>query len=234
MQAAIMQPYFLPYLGYFQLIKAADVFVVYDTIQYTKKGWINRNRLLRNGEAAVFSIPLKKGSDYLDVVDRQLSESFDRKKLCSQIEGAYRKAPFFAETMPLITEIVSYSAGNLFDYIQNSLRLTCAHLSILTPVRISSEIEVGASNLRNADRAIDICTRLQATGYINPPGGRALYEAEEFRARGLDLRFLEPQLATYTQFGADFVPALSVLDVLMFNGQNHTSNVLLKEYKLAD
>ncbi|MDU9002728.1 WbqC family protein [Sedimentitalea todarodis] len=234
MQTAIMQPYFLPYLGYFQLMQAAESFVVYDTIQYTKKGWINRNRLLRNGEPVTFAIPLKKDSDYLDVVDRRISESFDRRKLCAQIEGAYRKAPFFAETMPVVTEIIECPADNLFEYIHNSLRLACAHLGILTPIHASSEVEGGPTELRNADRVIDICTRLEATGYFNPPGGRGLYQAEAFRARGLDLRFLEPHLSPYPQFGAEFVPALSVLDVLMFNGRDHTSDVLLKEFELVE
>ena len=190
--------------------------------------------MLRNGEATTFAVPLKKDSDYLNVVDRRVSEGFDRKKLCAQIDGAYRKAPFFAETMPLVSDIIECPADNLFDYIHNSLARACAHLGIQTPLHISSRIEDGATDLRNADRVIDICTRLEATGYINPPGGRDLYEAEAFSARGLDLCFLEPQLSPYPQFGAEFVPALSILDVLMFNGRDHTSNVLLKEYKLAE
>ena len=87
MKLAIMQPYFFPYIGYFQLIKSVDEFVIYDNIQYTKKGWINRNRILVNGTDYLISLPLKKDSDYLNVVDRQLAESWekDRTKLLTLI-----------------------------------------------------------------------------------------------------------------------------------------------------
>ena len=99
---AIMQPYFMPYIGYFQLINAVDEFVVYDNIKYTKKGWINRNRYLLNNTESTFSIPLKKDSDWKDIVDRTISDDFDNKKFLRQIESAYRKAPFFIEIIQLI------------------------------------------------------------------------------------------------------------------------------------
>ncbi len=111
MRTAIMQPYFLPYLGYFQLISAVDRFVVYDTIQFTKKGWINRNQMLLNGTATMFSVPVKKDSDYLDVVDRHVADSFDPAKLCNQISGAYRKAPEFDATMPFVEDILPVFRG---------------------------------------------------------------------------------------------------------------------------
>ena len=98
MKLAIMQPYFLPYIGYFQLIAAVDQFIVYDNIKYTKKGWINRNRLLQNGTDTVFSIPLSKDSDALDIRERQIAADFRRDKLLKQIAEAYRKAPYFGQT----------------------------------------------------------------------------------------------------------------------------------------
>ena len=88
MKLALMQPYFLPYVGYWQLLAAVDEFIVYDNIKYTKKGWINRNRMLRNGEDVMFSLPLQGASDSLDIVERELSDSFDREKLLSQFSGA--------------------------------------------------------------------------------------------------------------------------------------------------
>ncbi|MEM9670722.1 MAG: WbqC family protein [Pseudomonadota bacterium] len=234
MQTAIMQPYFLPYLGYFQLITAADVFVVYDTIQYTKKGWINRNRMLRNGEAVTFSIPLKKDSDYLNVAERQVADAFDPRKLCSQIEGAYRKAPEFNQIMPLVEKIMYFEADNLFDFVQHSIRQCCDYMGITTPLQISSQVENGPSKLQGAQRVIDICKRVGATGYINPPGGRELYAPTDFRAQGLELRFLQPRLSAYPQFGDDFIPSLSILDVMMFNSANHISTRLLREYDLVE
>jgi len=234
MKTAIMQPYFLPYLGYFQLISAADVFVVYDTVQYTKKGWINRNRMLRNGTDTKFSIPLKKDSDFLDISERCLSDTFDPVKLCNQIKGAYGKAPEFKTTMPLIEKIALYKSSSLFDFAHNSIRQCCDYLNITTPIRISSEVEGGVSNLHNTDRVIDICHRLGATGYINPPGGRGLYKPDIFQGEELKLQFIQPRMSDYPQFGAAFVPALSILDVMMFNSKEYIASTLLGEYDLAD
>ena len=121
MRIAIMQPYFFPYLGYFQLLSAVDQFVIYDNIQYSKRGWINRNRILRNGKSEYITLPLKKASDYLDVCERSISDDFDREGLIKKIEIAYRKAPYFVQVMPKICEILSYPNVNLFTFLQNSL-----------------------------------------------------------------------------------------------------------------
>src|SRR5438876_6542512 len=123
MTFGIMQPYFLPYIGYWQLLAAVDRFVLYDNIKYTKKGWINRNRLLRNGAEAFFTIPLKKGSDFLDIADRALADDFDPDTILNPLRAAYRKAPFFSQTFPLIETIVTAAPRNLFDYLHNSIRV---------------------------------------------------------------------------------------------------------------
>lgn len=232
MKTAIMQPYFLPYLGYFQLIAAVDCFVVYDTIQYTKKGWINRNQMLRGGAAVVFTLPLQKASDFLDVRDRQLADSFEPASFCAQIAGAYRKAPEFARTFPVVEAMLHYQAANLFDFIHHALRLCCDHLGIATPIRISSAVEGGAPVLSGVDRVIDICRRTSASGYVNPPGGRALYSRDHFRAHGLELWFLQPSLPAYAQFGAGFVPTLSILDVMMFNAPETIRSTMLGDCRL--
>src|ERR1700680_880113 len=97
MRTAIMQPYFFPYIGYFQLIDSVDLFIVYDNIKYTKKGWINRNRILLNGKDVTLSLPLKSDSDFLDIRDRELAADFNREKLVNQLSGAYRRAPYFRQ-----------------------------------------------------------------------------------------------------------------------------------------
>jgi len=233
MRVGIMQPYFLPYLGYFQLIGAVDRFVIYDTIKYTKKGWINRNQMLVGGKASMFSIPLRKGSDYLNVFDRYVSDAYNPEKLSAQITGAYRKAPQFSTVMPVIDNILSYPSENLFDFIQNSLVECCDFLELRTPLLTASEVEEGVSEKTGEERVIDICNRLSANTYINPPGGRALYEPQSFSAHGLDLQFIDPRLSPYTQFGQPFVPYLSILDVMMFNPAEHIHNHLLKDYALG-
>src|SRR5882762_1494729 len=102
MRLAVMQAYFFPYIGYFQLIAAVDLFIVYDNIKYTKKGWINRNRMLQNGKDAMFSLPLKSDSDYRHVRERQVAADFNRDKFLNRIRGAYRRAPHFSETVALV------------------------------------------------------------------------------------------------------------------------------------
>src|SRR5882672_10797620 len=137
-----MQPYFLPYIGYWQLLAAVDRFVVYDNIQYAKKGWINRNRFLRNGADAFFTVPLKKGSDFLNIADRMIAADFDPTTILNPLAAAYRKAPFFGAVFPIIETIVTAAPRNLFDYLQHSLVLIAAHLDIRTPIVVSSTLPI--------------------------------------------------------------------------------------------
>ena len=132
MKIGVMQPYFLPYIGYWQLIKEVDSFVVYDDIKYTKKGWINRNRFLLNNKAETFSIALKNDSDFLQIKDRFLATSFCRKSLLNKIREPYRKAPYFSETEILLEKIVLNEQSNLFNYILNSIKIICETLDIKT------------------------------------------------------------------------------------------------------
>ncbi len=211
-----MQPYFLPYIGYWQLISAVDVFVVYDNIKYTKKGWINRNRFLLNGKEAVFSLPLKKDSDFLDINQRVLAGSFDRKDLINRFREAYRKAPQFSAVMPVIEEIIRFPSNNLFEYIFHSIGKICGFLEISTPLVVSSTVDCDHS-LKGAERVQAICKALGADTYINPIGGTELYSKEDFKNKDLGLFFLRPLAFEYEQSGNAFVPCLSILDVLVFN-----------------
>lgn len=228
-----MQPYFLPYLGYFQLMNAVDEFVVYDNIQFTKKGWINRNRILVNGRDEYISIPLKKDSDYLDIKDRRLSESWptDKKKLCNKITECYRKAPVFKESMPLIESCLNCEETDLFKFILNSLVSISKYLSIQTPLIISSSIEAD-HQLKSTERVIGICKARRATKYINPIGGVELYNKLQFAGEGIELSFLKSNNVVYPQFGNEFVPYLSILDILMFNEKEKVREYLNKEFVL--
>lgn len=227
----IMQPYFLPYMGYWQLLNYVDEFVLYDNIQYTKKGWINRNRFLQNGSDALFSLPLKADSDFLPVTERELSETFDREKLIRQLREAYRKAPHFAENFPVIGEIINCPHNNLFDYIENSILKICDYLDITTPIVISSEIPIQHEALKAKDKVMALCHALGAPNYINPIGGLDLYDRASFQKDGINLSFMRSRVLNYKQFDHDFVPYLSIVDVLMFNSRDTTIN-FLKEYDL--
>ncbi|TCT09059.1 WbqC family protein [Paralcaligenes ureilyticus] len=230
MKLAIMQPYFLPYIGYFQLIAAVDLFIVYDNIKYTKKGWINRNRMLRDGKDVVFSLPLKNDSDYLDVCARELAASFDRTKLLKQLEGAYSRAPHFTRTRSLLEEIMLYQDANLFRYLHHSIIKVCEHLGIKTEIKISSDIDIDHS-LKGQDKVIALCDAIGASGYINAIGGIELYSKEAFRDRGIDLAFLQTNPINYTQLDNTFVPWLSIIDVIMFNSPEEIGRILTN-YKL--
>ena len=212
-----MQPYFLPYIGYFQLVAAVDYFIVYDNIKYTKKGWINRNRMLLNGKDDMFSLPLKSDSDHLDICQRELAASFDRGKLLNRFVGAYRRAPYFRITYPLLEEIVQYEDPNLFRFLHHSLVKTCQHLGIQTKIETSSSISVDHVNLRSQDKVIALCETVGASTYVNTIGGRELYSTDIFQDRGISLKFIQSKSFQYEQFGNDFVPWLSIIDVMMFN-----------------
>lgn len=232
MKLAIMQPYFLPYIGYYQLISSVDVFVIYDNIKYTKKGWINRNRMLLNGEDTVFSIPLKKGSDALRVDQRWLAHSFDREKLLGQFDGAYRKSPFFKDVFPLLEDIIRCRDDNLFNYLYYSLCKTCTYLGIDTKILISSEVPINHS-LKAQDKVLDFCRVLNAREYINTMGGKGLYDQEAFLENGINLSFIKSKPLEYKQFEADFVAWLSIVDVLMFNPLDVVRENVCTNYELV-
>lgn len=216
MKLAIMQPYFLPYIGYFQLIAAVDLFVVYDRIKYTKKGWINRNRMLVNGSDAMFTLPLRKDHDTLDVVEREIAADFSRAKLCQQIRGAYGRAPCFGATFGLVEQIVQHPDNNLFRYLHHALLAICRHLGIATEIRVSSTVPV-REDAKGQDKVLALCRALGAATYRNPIGGLGLYARQDFENAGVTLEFVRARPWEYPQFGQPFVPWLSILDVLMFN-----------------
>lgn len=230
-RVAIMQPYFLPYIGYFQLVAAADEFIVYDDIQYTKKGWINRNRYLCEGRDRLFTLPVQQGPSLADVRERTLAAGFDRPALLNRLREAYRQAPHFDETFPLVESVVRRGEGNLFAYVFGSIRDVCGHLGLATRLTVSSTLGVDRA-LPGAGRVIALCRRAGADTYINPIGGRELYAADEFARHGIALRFLRSGEVRYPQFGAGFVPALSIVDVLMFNGREGTRRLVDTAYAL--
>lgn len=226
----IMQPYFMPYIGYFQLLNAVDKYVIYDNAKYTKKGWINRNRILQNNKDTLISISVEKDSDYLDIKDRSVADSFDKKKLINQIRESYRKAPYFEQVIPIVEDIINYEEKNLFLYIYNSIKEVCKYLNIHTEIIISSTIDVDQT-LTGQDRVIAICKTLGAKDYYNAIGGQELYHSKDFEKEGVSLRFLSSNLVAYKQFNNDFIPWLSIIDVMMFNSLAEIQD-MLNEYKL--
>jgi len=234
MTLAIMQPYFFPYLGYWQLINAVDTFVIYDNIQFSKKGWFHRNNFLMNGKKTLFTIPLKKDSDNLDVIDRFLSDDSKKQinKIVAQMKNNYKKAPYYSDVFPLIEAIFMNQEKNLFYYISHSMEMICDYLDIDTKIVKSSTINID-HNLRSQDKVIAINKSLNSTKYINPIGGTELYDIESFNKENIELKFLESEVPKYRQFNDEFMPYLSIIDVMMFNSKEEVKN-MLEKYKLQE
>lgn len=232
MKLAIMQPYFFPYIGYWQLIQAVDRFVIYDDVNYIKGGWINRNRVLINGEPNFITVPLHHSSSYKHICDISLHASPNwRDKLLKSIENTYRKSSCFAEAFPVIENIIRHEADSLSDYLAYQLQTLATFMGLKTEFVVTSR-HYGNDSLAGQARILDICKREGATTYINPQNGLALYDREDFSQQGVNLKFLMPVAIEYKQFGSTYVPWLSIIDVMMFNSTSQLDR-LLTRYELV-
>lgn len=217
MHVAVMQPYFFPYIGYFQLMHAVDCFVFYDDAQYMKGGWVNRNRILHAGAPRWWTYPVAREDYRLPISKRRYDRSaaHDR-SLLDKLDTAYRRAPRHAEARAAVEHAMEGDEAGVAALNEQLLRRTAAGLGIACDFVRSSQVEHDRS-LAGEARVVDLCRRLGATRYLNPMGGRALYHRDAFAAAGMELGFLQPRPRPYGQFGQPHVPFLSVVDVLMFN-----------------
>lgn len=218
----------MPYIGYWQLINAVDKFVILDDVNYINKGWINRNNILVNGQAKLFTIPLSDASQNKKI--NEISISDDSKwssSLLKTIEYNYKKAPFYNQVFSLIQESILFSDKNLSAFIYNSIKNVCNYLNIETQI-ISSSATFNNSELKSSARILDICIKANADDYINPIGGTELYEKNAFLEKGITLHFLKTSEITYSQFSDTFIPWLSILDVMMFNSADEIKSILEK------
>jgi len=232
MKLAIMQPYFFPYIGYWQLIHAVDRFVIYDDVNFIKKGWVNRNRILINGEPTHITASILKASQNKRICDLSLDPwPVWKSKMVKSIEMAYRKAAFFAEVYPLIENLVHQETDNLSNYLSYQLQVMASFMGMNTEFVVASR-RYKDNDLSGQARILDICKREGATHYVNLQGGQALYERAAFTQCGMDLTFLIPSNIEYKQFGSAYVPWLSIIDVMMFNSKNQL-RTMLNKYELV-
>ena len=215
-----MQPYLFPYLVYYQLINAVDKFVIYDDVSFIKQGWINRNQILFNGEAHLFSIPVEEISSFRLIRDTKLHPTLYpiwKKKFLQTLKHAYNKAPCYIETFKLVEQVLDVSLDeNIANLSKDSIIKICKYLN-LNKEFVDSSSKYANSNLRSVDRVVDICSRENATIYSNMAGGMELYNPETFNKHGIDLNFIKANILPYKQFNFSFAPGLSIIDVLMFN-----------------
>lgn len=234
MKVAIMQPYFMPYIGYWQLMNAVDRFVILDDVNYIVRGYINRNSILLNQKPYRFTIPIEKASQNKLISETRLKFTDDKRQdLLLTIHNAYKSASFYKEVMPLLENIINYYEADLTGFLWHSLEKTMEYLGINTDVLLSSRLDKD-QDLKGEYRIIEICRKLNADTYINPCGGRKLYNHDNFAQEGIQLFFLdtEKDVIFYDQGQKDFVDNLSIIDIMMFNDKE-TIQKFLGQYKLG-
>ena len=211
-----MQPYLFPYIGYFQLMHAANKFLLLDDVAWINKGWINRNRILVQGQPQYISFPVAGASQNRNIQDLDLVAPCTWKNNIEKtLIMAYKKAPQFEHFFPVLQTILRAEIIHLSSYIFQSLQVLCQYMQLHVEL-VATTSTYPHNGLKGQERILDLCRKEEATVYINPPGGAALYDAKRFQQQGVQLSFLQPALTPYAQKGSNnFIPALSIIDVLM-------------------
>lgn len=226
MKIGIMQPYFFPYLGYWQTLNAVDKYVIYDDVNYIKNGWINRNNILLNNQKHLLTIPLDGASPFLLINQiKTTPRENEKEKLLKTIEVAYKKAPYFDVVFPIIHDVIMEKSNLIINALVLQLKSVCKYLDIQTELIISSTMDKDNS-LKAQDKVIHICKMLGGTQYINAIGGQELYSFDDFEKNGLELSFLKTEFTPYKQFKNEFIPGLSMIDILMFNSPADVKKML--------
>ena len=221
-----MQPYFLPYIGYWQLMNAVDKYVIYDDVNFIKGGWINRNKILMNDEGKMINLQMY-GASPNKLINKVevLGNPVYNKKLLKTIESCYQRAPYYSKIIPIIEDIILQDEKNLAKYLEYSIRKICNYLHIDTEIIVSSTMHKD-NGLKGQNKVIEIAHVLSADEYINAIGGQNLYSYQDFTNQGIKLMFLKTRTIEYKQYDNKFVPNLSILDVIMFNSVERIKTML--------
>lgn len=212
MKAGIMQPYLFPYLGYFQLINAVDIFIIYDDVNYIKQGYINRNNVLMNGMPQRFTIPVPGASSFCKI--NELRFGADVEKVLKTIQQAYSKKPFFADVYPLVERVLLSQDRSVHRMCQLAFTEIFRWLGLEKKMVLSSELDYERAT-GAAEKVVNICHTVGANAYINSIGGRHLYQQDFFAEQSLSLSFINMHEIVYHQGNHAFQPNLSIIDVLM-------------------
>ncbi len=227
-----MQPYLFPYLGYFQLVNAVDVFVFADDVNFIKGGFINRNKILFKNEERFITIPCSQSQNKL-INEIQISREIKGypETLLLTIKHAYAKAPFFSDVFPMLESIFDPKEGSISRLAANSVEKVSKYLGITTDFKFSSSSFQHTKGQEKSNRLISITKELGGQTYLNPIGGKEIYNKEYFEKHGVQLVFLKSDIHEYPQFNQQYVPNLSVIDVMMFNSRE-TIKTMLNQYLL--
>jgi len=235
MRLGIMQPYFFPYLGYFSLIEATERWIVFDTAQYIRRGWVNRNRVLTLGKDdwKYVSIPVVRAPQDTPIHEMRVDNAKNwRDELIRNLD-AYRqyRAPQYERIIDFLKSILDLQEEFLAPFLVHLLQQTCQYVGIHREFEIFSKMDIQVTDLGPGKWAPQICGALNASLYVNPPGGREIFDTADFTAEGTQLRYLEPTLPKYTQKRTDFVRGLSIIDALMWNSQEDVL-AMIRDYEL--
>lgn len=232
LKLGIMQPYFFPYLGYFQLMNSVDRWIVFDDIQFIDKGWINRNRILHPEpvkEWQFITLPLENRGQFDKICDITIASNEDWR---AQILGkltCYRRAPYYKQTIDFLRDCFDTNETNLAKIVTSILIKTARHIQIDTPIDIQSKMNLTLGKVDHPGHwALKISQVYGAKEYVNPYGGVEIFSTSEFTDAGIRLSFLKAGLIPYPQHGVKFIAGLSIIDVLMFNSLSQI-NILLDQ-----
>jgi hypothetical protein len=231
-----MQPYFFPYLGYFQLIHAVDRFVLFDDVQYIQSGWINRNRILKPVEGHQYvQMPIAKhGSSALIKEVEAVPGHKWRARILRQVEHYHATSQFYPAVRQLLTDCFAFDGLNVAQLNGHCLRLLCAYIGIKLDVELSSQMSLDYTSVAGPDDwGLTVSEQLGAREYINPVGGAAFFDGAKYAARGIKLTFITPHLPQYDQRRSTFEPSMSIIDVLMFNKPDRV-RTMLDDYVLVE
>ena len=217
-RVAIMQPYFLPYIGYFQLICASDVVVFYDDVHFMKKGWLRRNRIWSNSKELMISLPCK-GASQNKLINEVLVDTSHAsfRSIRTSTEHAYRKAPQWQHVSPLLDDIFHESVCSVSEFNERSIKAVMNYLGMPLNALKSSELAPETRGMPRAERLIAISKILNGTTYINMPGGKDLYDPKFFKRESIALKFLKPGIPNHTAPQANGrTMNMSIIDALMY------------------
>lgn len=231
MKVVIMQPYFFPYLGYFSLIYHSDTFISFDTPQFIRKGWIERNRIAKlTGGAVYIKVPLVKAP--LDaVINGMLINKSEKwqEKILSQLEIYKKKSPFYKQVVGLVEEVINRDFDFISELNEYALTKTSEYLGLNTEFKTFSKMDVDIKEPIEADEwALKICLAQGYNEYLNAPGGRSFFDTNKYKKNGVDLFFVEQNLEPYKGLCNEFEPGLSIIDVMMFNSPEDIREMLSK------
>ena len=224
MIVAIHQPEYLPWLGFFKKMMNAELFVFLDDVQFRKKGWQNRNRIRINDGTTLLSIPVHTHS-YPKInevtIDNEKNWSIRHKK---SILYNYARAPYFDEIKDFIESIFEKKFQYLVDLNTEIIKFIMNELEIKSKIVFSSELEISK---KGSDRVLDICKAVGADHYITGTfWAESNLRVEEFKKSNIDVEFQKFQHPIYKQIHGEFIPEMSIIDLLFNEGRKEAKKIL--------